>query len=101
MKVVEIKKIDGCLEGRNVWDLLLDDKITKQFIESLGKYGKLIYQDQMQKPYFTIIVRGKFTIKGSENNQSFRAILPENAGMERLDELKEMLDRSDVNNKVL
>jgi hypothetical protein len=89
MKVLDIKRIHGCLEGRNVWDFLLDGSISKDFISHLGNFGKLIYQDQMKKPYFTIIVRGKYTIKGSETNKTFRVILPENANIELLEEIKD------------
>jgi len=88
MMVKDIKKIDGCLEGRNVWDFLLDKEITKAFIDYLGTNGKLIYQEQMKKPFFTVIVRGRYTIKGSETNHSFRVILPEDADIERLDEIE-------------
>ncbi len=88
MVVQDIKKISGCLEGSNVWDYLLDSTITKRLIDHLGTQGKLIYHEQMDKPFFTVIVRGKYTIKGSEGNKSFRVILPENANMELLDEIK-------------
>jgi hypothetical protein len=93
MKVIDIKKIDGCLEGRNVWDVLLDGEISKEFIEYLGNNGKLIYQKQMEKPFFTIILRGKYTIKGSQTNHTFRAILPEKADIEILDEIKDIISK--------
>lgn len=79
MKIVKIKKIEGCLEGTNVRDILFDSAITREFIDFLGKKGKLIYNQEMEKPFFRVIVRGGYTLKGSLGNKSIRVILPENS----------------------
>ena len=79
MKIVKVKKIEGCLEGTNVRDILFDLEITKDFIEFLGDHGKLVYNPEMEKPFFRVIVRGKYTLKGSQGNKSIRVILPENS----------------------
>ncbi|MBM2816112.1 MAG: hypothetical protein HW421_2874 [Ignavibacteria bacterium] len=88
MKVIQEKKIEGCLEGNNVWDLLLDDVITKEIIFYLGKKGKLLYIDSFEKPYFRIIVRSKYTVKGTQSNKSIRVFLPDNQNINLLDDLK-------------
>lgn len=88
MKVEGVKRIDGCLEGRNVWDFLFDEPVEKDFIDYLADLGKLVYQGQMEKPFYTVIVRGKYTIKGSEGNKTFRVILPEDADLIALEEIK-------------
>ncbi|MCX7736986.1 MAG: hypothetical protein N2319_09760 [Candidatus Kapabacteria bacterium] len=79
MEILKVKKIEDCLEGKNVWDLLLEKPITKGFIYHLGLLGKMIYQDFFPKPFFTLIVKGRFTIKGSEQNQTIRLLLPDDA----------------------
>ncbi|MFP4370445.1 MAG: hypothetical protein ACOC2K_03345 [Bacteroidota bacterium] len=79
MRVIKLKKVEGCLEGSNVHDILLDDKIDREFIDHLGKMGKLIYMDSFDKPFFKVIVRGRYTIKGSQTNKSIRIIFPEGA----------------------
>lgn len=79
MEILKFKKIEDCLEGKNVWDLLLEKPITKGFIYHLGLLGKMIYQDFFPKPFFTLIVKGRFTIKGSEQNQTLRLLLPDDA----------------------
>lgn len=79
MKIINRKKIENCLEGKNVWDLLFDEPISKGFIFYLGQLGKIKYQPFFPKPFFTLIVKGKFTLKGSENNSSARLLLPDDA----------------------
>lgn len=87
MRIIAIRTIEGCLEGTNVKDLAFDQKIAKEFIDYLSNFGKLIYQADFEKPFFKIIVRGRFTLKGSEGNSSARVILPD----ENLDDLLDLL----------
>ena len=75
MKITKIKKLDGCLEGTYVKDVEFDGEITREFILYLGNLGKLIFQEELKKPFFKIIVRGDYTIKGSMGNNSVRMIL--------------------------
>lgn len=93
MNLIEYKKVDGCIEGDYVFDLFLDDKITGDFIRFIGEFGKLIYTDTVPKPYFSIIVRGKFTLKGSQNNKEMRIILSDSESIKYLEELKEFISR--------
>lgn len=87
MKVINYKQIEDCLEGTNIRDLLLDEPVTKEFVEKLGKLGKLILNETMEKPFFKIIVRSKYTIKGSIGNNSIRVMLPDNAEFEMMQEI--------------
>ncbi len=91
MNLLKIKRIEGCMEGSNVWDMLFDKEIDKDTIDSLGTMGKLIYNSAMEKPFFKVIVRGKYTIKGSEGNKTLRVILPEKTGRDSLDEIGKYL----------
>jgi len=83
MKIIKQKKIEGCLEGANVKDIKLDGKITRELVLHLGELGKLVFTDELVKPFFRIIVRGQFTMKGSIGNRTFRLLLP-NEGEEEL-----------------
>ena len=91
MKIIKIKNIEGCLEGTNVKDVLYDKKVTQDFISYLSKLGKLIYNDSFEKPFYRIIVKGKYTLKGSETNKTSRVILPEEADGEYIQELKDYI----------
>ena len=92
MKVIDNKRVEGCYGGHNVWDILFDDKIDKELIDYIGKLGKLVYQGRMKKPFFKVIVRGKYTIKGSQGNNSVRVTLPEKDDPIILEEIKEYIE---------
>lgn len=76
MKVDKIKKIEGCLEGTNVKDVLLTEEVDKQFVDYLAGLGKLIYFEGSGKPFYKVIVRGQYSIKGAVGNHTCRLILP-------------------------
>jgi hypothetical protein len=82
MIVAQIKKIEDCLASKNVWDLYLNNIIDEQFVSKLGSLGELNMYQLKPKPFFKIIVRGKYTFKGSVGNNSLRLILPDNASVE-------------------
>lgn len=87
MKLVKVKNIDDCLEGRNVRDFLFDEHLDRDFVEYMGQLGKLLLYDELSKPFFKIIVRGKYTLKGSLPNKTLRVLLPDDSGDLYLDEL--------------
>jgi hypothetical protein len=91
MKALKTKKILGCLEGSNVYDILLDSKVNKDFINYLAELGRLLYDDVFEKPFYKVIVRGKFTLKGSQGNRSIRVLLPEK-GEKYLEEITGYID---------
>jgi hypothetical protein len=92
MKVVSEKIVDDCIESSNVVDLLLDNEISKEFIFYLSEFGRLIYQYQIEKPFFKIIVKGRFTLKGSQFNKSIRVLFPDKDYSIELDEIKERIE---------
>jgi len=94
MIVKKIKKIEDCLEASNVRDILLDGFLTKKFIDYLGQLGKYIYNDEFAKPFFSIIVRGKYTIKGAQGNKTLRIMLPDTVETnDYLDSLKNYIEK--------
>lgn len=95
MKIIKQKKIEGCLEGANVKDIMFDKKITKEFVLHLGKMGKLIFDEDMNKPFFRVIVRGKFTMKGSVSNRTIRLLLPATGEAEIMESLKNHIELFD------
>ena len=78
MKITEIKKIENCLEGKNVWEIFFDIEVGQQLVAKLGIGGKVIVHPFEPKAFFTIIHRGKYTIKGAFGNRHARLILPDN-----------------------
>jgi hypothetical protein len=80
MKVIEIKLIENCMEGRNVRDLYFEGRISKDFIGYLSSLGKMVYHNFNPKPYFDLIVKGQYTLKGSIGNPYARLLLPDDTG---------------------
>lgn len=87
MKVVKIKKVDDCYESSNTIDFLLSGEITKKFVEHLGTLGKLLFFEDFDIPYFKVIVKGEYTIKGALGKRTIRILLPEDEEDYSLDNL--------------
>lgn len=93
MKALKTKKINGCFEKMNVHEILLESRISKDLIDYIGDLGKLFYNNKFDKPFFKVIVRGSYTIKGSEGNQSVRVVLPESANGEQIREICDYIEK--------
>lgn len=87
MIVEDVVKVDGCLEGTNVYDVRLVGKIDKELIIYLGKIGKLVYKDNYERPFFRVIVRGKYTLKGVMEDDEIRVILPDESTSNEINEI--------------
>jgi len=84
--------VEDCIEAKNVYDGFLNIHIKEKFINYLGNLGKLVFQKDFDIPYFKVIVRGKFTIKGNLDDFKFRLLLPDEAGIEDLDFIKKYIN---------
>lgn len=92
MKVVKIKKVEDCYESSNTRDILLSQPITEDFVKYLGKIGKLILFNEFDVPYFKIIVKGEYTIKGAFGKKTIRILLPEDISDYPLDSLIKVIN---------
>ena len=93
MRITDIKILEGCLEGEYVRDILFDGLITLELINFFGNIGKTVIHNLEPKPFFTIIARGKYTIKGSIGNNSERVIFPDKFAEIYLDEIFDMVNK--------
>ncbi len=93
MKVLKVKIIDDCYESSNTRDILLDGTITKQFVEYLGRLGKLLVFEEFDIPYFKVIVKGEYTIKGAFGKKTIRILLPEDVPDYSLDSLIDYINK--------
>lgn len=84
--------MEDCVEGKNVRDLYFDGKITKDFIGYLSSLGKMIYHNFDPKPYFALIVRGEYTLKGSIGNPYARLLLPDDSGDRYIHDLVQFIE---------
>ncbi len=79
MNILNSKKVEGCLESSSILDIYFDQPIEKDFAKYIGKLGKYVIAETVGKPYFRIIVRSKYTIKGSIGNKKCRIVFPDGA----------------------
>ncbi|MGQ9820181.1 MAG: hypothetical protein ACUVQ1_09740 [Candidatus Kapaibacteriales bacterium] len=89
---MKIKKVEDCYESSNTRDILLSRPITEDFVKYLGKIGKLILFNEFDIPYFKIIVKGEYTIKGAFGKKTIRVLLPEDVQDYPLDSLIDVIN---------
>jgi len=83
VEIIDYKKVEDCLDGTLIRELLLNSNITKDFIFYLGQMGTLQYFPDFIHPFFKI--DGKdFKIKGIEDNKTLRVTLTDEAKMDTL-----------------
>jgi hypothetical protein len=75
MEVIKIKDIEDCFDGTYIKELLFDSIITEEFILYLGKHGKLSYFKNFERPFFKIIFRDDFYVKGVQGNETVRILI--------------------------
>ena len=93
MTVVSIKKADACVEGNIGYDVVFDEAIDKNFTDYLGMLGKYIYNDAFDVPFYKVIIRGMYSIKGSIGNYSLRLLIPESIEADIIDKFKKYVDK--------
>ncbi len=71
MKILDIKHIEDCFDGSFIQEIVFNEPISKNFIFSLGKIGKLYYLGTLPRPFFKIIMRN-YEFKGVEGNPAVR-----------------------------
>lgn len=93
MTIVSIKKADACVDGNIGYDVVFSEAIDKNLSDYLGLLGKYIYNDAFDVPFFKVIIRGMYSIKGSIGNMSLRLLIPETIENNIIDEFKQYVDK--------
>jgi len=65
----------NCLQSSNLVDVLFNNEITKNFVSFIGSDGTLELCEELAKPFFSICIRKKYTIKGALGNYKLRIYL--------------------------
>lgn len=89
VKILDIKDIEDCVDGSYIKEILLDGEVTKDFIQYLGKMGRMQYFPDFTRPFFKISAEG-MALKGVENNKTIQAIIFET---QKLEFLKKMINK--------
>ena len=93
MNIKSVHKVQGCLEGTNVRDIYFDEPITVAFAEYLCRLGHSVFRREIEKPFFKVMVRGRYTLKGSVGNVAARIILPTPDDEGVIEEIDEFISR--------
>jgi hypothetical protein len=78
MQILDMKHIEDCFDGSFIKEILFDKPVTYGFIKEIGNNGKLSYFKDFARPFYKIIFRGDFYIKGVEGNNTARLVLRDN-----------------------
>ncbi|HRP02822.1 MAG TPA: hypothetical protein PLE30_09265 [Candidatus Kapabacteria bacterium] len=92
MRILYLEMIETCVEAKSAYDIFFTDIIKQGFVEKFSDLGKIIIKSNLDKPFFKVIVRGKYTIKGIIGNDNFRVLMADNSGIEELNELKYIIN---------
>ena len=87
MNVVAIQDIEDCFDGSYIKELLFDEPLPKEFIESLGTLGRLQYFPDFARPFFKVIVPKIAEFKGVQGNCTMRVLLYNQQGISWLKEV--------------
>lgn len=93
MKIVSVHKVQGCLEGTNVRDIYFDELISMEFGDYLCRLGHFVFRKEIEKPFFKVMVRGRYTLKASVGNLAARLILPGPNDADVISEIEEYVGR--------
>lgn len=75
IKILEIKELENCFDGSFMKEAVLDTAVSKEFIHYLGQDGELSYYPTFARPFYKIVVKGRYTIKGVEGNKTIHITL--------------------------
>lgn len=82
MQILEIKHIEDCFDGTFIKEILFNKTVEEDFICFLAEYGKLSYFKNFARPFYKIIFRNNFYIKGVQGNNTARMLLCNNRDIE-------------------
>ncbi len=75
MRIVNIKELEDCFDGSFMKEVLFDETVSRKFIHYLGESGDFEYFPSFAKPFYRVVKKGLYQIKGVEGNRTLRIIL--------------------------
>jgi hypothetical protein len=85
MRVVEVRHIEDCVDGSSIREYVLDEDITKEFVDRFFKCAENVqYFGDLERPFFKLETAGRFVVKGVEGNRTLRVTVrgQDKAGVE-------------------
>ncbi|MCW1299614.1 MAG: hypothetical protein QXD02_04825 [Candidatus Parvarchaeum sp.] len=89
MKLVNIKKVEDCIDSGTVFEYFFDEAINEESIRKLGRLGRLQYYDSFSKPFFKVIADCGVQIKGIVGDLYIQITFPKT----NLENIKEEIEK--------
>ncbi len=70
--ILQIKEIEDYFDGTYIKEIMLDAKIQKDLVLYLGKKGTIYYYEEDPHPFFIILIKGEYDIKGIVGEYTLR-----------------------------
>jgi hypothetical protein len=83
MKIVNIKKLEDCIDGSMIFMYSFDEKIHESLMKKLGEKGNLQYHPEFPRPFFKIITADKVQVKGIIGDDNFEVLFPKTDKQEK------------------
>ena len=83
MNLVNIKKLEDCIDGSMIFLYSFNEKIDEALMKKLGEKGKLQYYPDFPRPFFKIITAEKVQVKGIIGDDNFEVVFPSTNKQER------------------
>lgn len=97
MSIVKTQqKLEDCIDGSMIYEFILREAITIDFINFLRKIGSLDYYPDFPKPLFRAEIKGLSQMTGCLGNDRFRVTLYRNAPQKNLLSLNRILAEFDL-----
>jgi hypothetical protein len=83
MKLINIEKLEDCLDGSMVFKYSVKEKIDETVMRRLAAGGRLQYYPDFPKPFFKIITADGLQVKGIIGDDNFEVLFPRSNKEER------------------
>jgi hypothetical protein len=83
MKLVNIKKLEDCIDGSMIFMYSFNEKVDETLMQKLGEKGKLQYYPEFPRPFFKIITTDNVQVKGIIGDDNFEVTYPKTNKQEK------------------
>ena len=83
MNLVNIKKLEDCIDGSMIFMYSFNEKIDEALMKKLGEKGKLQYYPDFPRPFFKIVTTDGVQVKGIIGDDNFEVVFPSTNKQER------------------
>jgi hypothetical protein len=83
MKLLNIKKLEDCIDGSIIFMYSFNEKIDETFMKKLGEKENLQYYPEFPRPFFKIITADGIQLKGIIGEDNFEVLFPKTNKQER------------------